>query len=325
MDGGAEIDLVTGGAGFIGSHLAAGLAAGGRRVRVLDNLSTGRRSNVTGREEEIELIEGDVRDANAVRSAMRGVRRVFHLAALPSVEGSVADPLASHDVNVNGTLTVLVAARDAGVRRFVFASSAAVYGNEPTVPKREDMLPQPLSPYAVHKLTGEHYCRVFRRLYGLSTYALRYFNVFGTRQDPASDYAAVIPSFVESVCSGGVPRIHGDGEQTRDFVSVRDVVRANMACCTAPDAAAGDAYNIAGGTGMSINALARRILGLMGSQAKPAYGAARPGDVRESRAAIDKARTALGWTPRDSFDEALSETIRYFMHPESARGGKGGR
>ena len=306
--------LVTGGAGFIGSNLVRVLLESGHSVRVLDDLSTGRAANLDGLSGRIEFIEGDVRNAAVAQASVRGVRWVFHLAAMPSVQGSVDDPVTSDAVNAGGTLNVLDAARRSGVERFVLSSSSAVYGNDPELPKREGMRPEPLSPYAVQKLTGEQYCRIFHALYGLKTYALRYFNVFGPRQNPASAYAAVVPAFIAALNAGRSPVIHGDGGQTRDFVFVDDVAGANIACCTAPDRAAGEACNVAWGRSMTINELAAQIAVVMGRKAAAAHDEARPGEVRHSRADTAKARDLLGWTPRVPFEEGLRRTVDWFSH-----------
>ncbi|MBN1268171.1 MAG: SDR family oxidoreductase [Kiritimatiellae bacterium] len=304
--------LVTGGAGFIGSNLSRALTEAGLSVRVLDNFSTGRRENLADLGADVDLVEGDIRDADAVAQAVRGVRYVFHLAALPSVIRSVGDPAATNDVNITGTLNALLAARDANVERFVFSSSSSVYGDTPTLPKQEDMTPMPLSPYAVSKLAGEHYSRIFHKLYGLKTFALRYFNVFGPRQDPASQYAAVIPLFIDALREGRAPTIYGDGEQTRDFTFVDDVVHGNLCCCTARDEAAGQVYNIAAGGRTSVNDLAAALARLMGKDVAPVHADPRPGDVRDSQAAHERAARLLGWSARVSFEEGLRQTVEWF-------------
>ena len=308
---GAEV-LVTGGAGFIGSNLVRRLAGQGARVRVFDDLSTGRLENIAGLEAAVEFVRGDLRDAAAVRAAARGVRHVFHVGALASVQASVDDPATTHEINVTGTLNVLLAAREAGVERVVFSSSASIYGDGPEMPKREDMLPAPLSGYALSKLAGEHYGRVFCGLYGLKFFALRYFNVFGPRQDPASHYAAVIPLFMRAYAAGRQPTIYGDGGQTRDFTFVEDVVSANLACLAAPESAAGGVYNVAYGDRVSINDLARQIAALAGQPFAPAYAPPRPGDVRESQADSARARRVLGWKPEHDFAEGLRATYDWF-------------
>jgi len=308
---GAE-HLVTGGAGFIGSNLVRRLAGMGHRVRVFDNLSSGRRENLEGLDSAVEFAEGDLRDAASVREAMRGIRRVFHLGALASVQASVDDPATTHDVNVTGTLNVLLAARDAGAERVVFSSSASVYGDSPEMPKREDMPPEPLSGYALSKLAGEHYGRIFHSLYGLPVFSLRYFNVFGPRQDPASDYAAVIPLFMRAYAQGRQPTIYGDGGQTRDFTFVEDIVSANLACLTAPAEAAGGVFNVAYGDRISVNDLAREIAALAGCPFDPVYAPPRPGDIRESQADAARARRVLGWTPKYRFADGLAATWSWF-------------
>ncbi|MFH0954346.1 MAG: SDR family oxidoreductase [Verrucomicrobiota bacterium] len=305
--------LVTGGGGFIGSNLVRALVRAGRAVRILDDFSTGRRENLRGLERDIELIEGDIRDEGALKKAMRGIRYVLHTAALPSVARSVQDPLATNSVNICGTLKVLLAARDAGVDRVVFSSSSSVYGDTPTLPKRESMTPQPRSPYAISKLAGEHYGRAFHELYGLKTFSLRYFNVFGPRQNPRSQYAAVIPLFIAALGRGKRPVIYGDGGQTRDFTYVEDVVAANLRCCRAPVRAAGGVYNVGGGHRVSINALARTLAGIIGSDITPVYGKARPGDVRDSQADVSRARKFLGWTPKVTFEAGLRRTVEWFL------------
>ncbi len=312
MDG---MCLVTGGAGFIGSNLVRHLAEDGCRVRVFDNLSSGHVDNLSGLESSIDFIRGDLRDAAAVREAMRGIRQVFHLGALASVQASVDDPATTHEVNVTGTLNLLLAARDAGVKRVVFSSSASVYGDSPVMPKREDMLPEPLTGYALSKLAGEHYGRIFHGLYGLPVFSLRYFNVFGPRQDPASHYAAVIPLFMRAYARGRQPTIYGDGGQTRDFTFVEDIVSANLACLTAPETAAGGVYNVAYGDRVSVNDLAREIAALSGMPFEPVYAPPRPGDIRESQADPSQARQVLGWTPRHTFADGLAATWDWFRSP----------
>lgn len=311
--------LITGGAGFIGSNLVEALLHRGDEVVVLDDLSTGRRTNleevIRGRQPgapEPEVIQGDVRDAGVVRRAMRGVARVLHQAALPSVQRSVEDPLSSHEVNVTGTVNLLLAAREAGVQRFVYASSSAVYGDTPQLPKAETMTPAPLSPYAVSKLAGEHYCAVFHALYGLETIALRYFNVFGPRQDPNSQYAAVVPNFIKAAISGGRPTIYGDGLQSRDFTYVENAVEANLRACEAPSGAAGRAYNIACGASATLLELLRLLEGVTGRTLSPVLEAPRQGDVRHSFAAIEEARARLGYAPCVGLEEGLRRTVAWF-------------
>ena len=313
--------LVTGGAGFIGSNIVEALVRRGEGVRVLDNFSTGKRENIEPFLGQIELIEGDLRRPEDVRRAVQGVRWVLHQGAVASVPRSVAHPLETIEVNVTGTLNLLIEAHDAGVGRLVFASSSAVYGDTPELPKREEMLPDPLSPYAASKLIGEYYCRLFQQLYGLETVALRYFNVFGPRQDPASTYAAVVPKFIERLVQGAPPEIHGDGLQTRDFTFVADAVRANLLACEAPSEAAGRIFNIACHQQVSILDLFRMIrdaVRLRSPQAsgaagiEPAYALPRAGDVRDSFADITLARELLGYEPEWSLGEGLAKTVEYF-------------
>jgi UDP-glucose 4-epimerase len=288
--------LVTGGAGFIGSHLTDALLAGGHVVRVLDNLSTGSRDNLEAVRQRIEMIEGDITDPAAVRRAMRGVELVFHQAALASVPRSVADPLATHAACATGTLNVLVAARDAAVRRVVYAASSSAYGDSARMPKHEDDPTRPLSPYAAAKLAGEQYCAAFTRVYGLETVRLRYFNVFGPRQSPDSAYAAVIPLFIQALTSGRSPLIHGDGEQSRDFTYIDDTVQANLKAAAAPGVA-GKVYNVACGRRTSLNELVARLNALLGTDIPATHGAPRAGDVRHSQADIERARAELGYRP----------------------------
>jgi nucleoside-diphosphate-sugar epimerase len=308
--------LVTGGAGFIGSNLAEALLRRGERVRVFDNFLTGRRENLAGFAEAhgaaFELVEGDLRDLDAVRRAVDGVDYVLHQGALPSVPRSVADPLLSNAINVDGTLNVLVAARDAGVRRLVFAASSSAYGDTPELPKRETMTPNPLSPYAAQKLAGEHYLRIFHSVYGLETVALRYFNVFGPRQDPKSTYAAVIPAFVTSVLSGKPPVVHGDGGQTRDFTFIENVIHANLAACAAPPSACGKAFNVACGERVSLLDILEAIYALAGRRVEPRFEPARAGDVRDSLADISLGKMLLGYEPKVRFADGLAKTMDYY-------------
>lgn len=310
--------LVTGGAGFIGSNIVTTLVGEGRSVRVLDDLSTGRLANLDGVRDRIDLIQGDIRDPATAARAAKGARFVLHLGAMPSVIRSVEDPATANDVNIRGTLNMLLAARDAGVERFVFSSSSSVYGESPTLPKREDMVPMPLSPYALHKLAGEHYCRMFHSLYGLKTFSLRYFNVFGPRQNPKSHYAAVIPLFIEALRTGGQIRIFGDGGQTRDFTFVEDIVRANLACCQAGEQAAGGVYNAAKGSRISVLELARLLMKISGRTVEIAYLPARAGEVRDSEADPALARASLGWEVRVPLEEGLRRTVEWFFRSASA-------
>jgi len=315
--------VVTGGAGFIGSHLVEHLvtAAGGHRVTVLDNFSTGKRENLAPWADRIRIVEGSVTDPDACREAIAGADFVLHQAALPSVPRSLRDPMASHEANTTGTLNVLIAARDAHVKRVVYAASSSAYGNTAELPKREDMLPRPMSPYAAAKYAGEQYCRAFHASFGLGTIALRYFNVFGPRQDPASQYAAVIPTFIVCAQSGESPTIFGDGEQTRDFTFVRNVVRANLLACEAPPAALGEAYNVGCGERVSVNALWRKIRDMLGSTVEARFEPSRTGDVRDSLASLDRVRAMLGYTPVVGLDDGLRETVRALTGREPAAAG----
>ncbi len=306
--------LVTGGAGFIGSNIVEALMRRRQKVVVLDDLSTGRRDNLEAalRTRPAGAPEAEFRDSATVCRAMRGVTHVLHQAALPSVQRSIEDPLSSHEVNASGTLTLLIASRDAGVKRFVYASSSSVYGDSPALPKVETMMPAPLSPYAVSKLAGEYYCRIFHGLYGLETISLRYFNVFGARQDPNSQYAAVVPNFVRAAISGRSPTVYGDGLQSRDFTYIDNAVDANLMACDAPSGAAGKAYNIACGQSATLLDLLRVLERLSGSTLRPSHEAPRPGDVRHSLAAIDAARRDLGYEPRVGLEEGLRRTVDWF-------------
>lgn len=303
--------LVTGAAGFIGSNLVEALLTSGESVRGLDNFLTGKRANLAGLP-AAEFVEGDVRDLETCRQACEGVEYVLHQAALGSVPRSVADPLTSNACNVTGTLNILVAARDAGVKRLVFAASSSAYGDTPTLPKVETMPPRPLSPYALMKLAGEEYARLFTALYGFETVSLRYFNVYGRRQDPLGAYAAVIPRFAAALLKGAIAEIHGDGEQTRDFTYVDDVVQANLKACSAPAAACGQVFNIAFGDRISLNDLYREIARLLGSTQEPRHIAPRAGDVRDSLADIAKARSLLGYAPQYDVRRGLAEAIDWY-------------
>lgn len=305
------IYLVTGGAGFIGSHLVDALVSEGRTVRVVDNFSTGKRENLAQSREAIELFECSVTDRPALDEAMRGADYVFHLAALASVPRSVDDPLACHEHNVTGTLNVLLAARDAGVRRVVYAGSSSAYGDVESEFKAEDMLPNPLSPYAAAKLAGEHYCQAFTSVYGLEAVTVRYFNVFGPRQDPLSTYAAVIPKFVTAMLRGEPPHVEGDGLQTRDFTYIDNVVHGTLLACRTPGVA-GQVFNIACGSRISLLAMIDLLNGLLGESIAPDFGAPRPGDVRHSRAAIAKAQQLLGYEPVVPFEEGLARTLAWY-------------
>lgn len=311
--------LVTGGGGFIGSHLAKRLVDLGHRVTILDNFSTGRRSNLEALASDVEIIEGDIQSYERAFHAVRGCEVVFHEAALPSVPRSVQDPLTSTASNVIGTLNVLLAARDAEVRRVVYASSSSVYGSNPTLPKSEDMATLPISPYAVAKLAGEGYCRSIGVVYGLEAVAIRYFNVFGPRQDPRSMYAAVIPNFISALLAGEAPTIFGDGEQSRDFTYVDNVIDANMLAMDA-DSVAGQVYNVACGTSATLNELFADLRDLLGSDVEPTYSDPRPGDVRHSLADISAARRDLGYEPSVLLREGLNRTIEHLREELAARG-----
>jgi nucleoside-diphosphate-sugar epimerase len=302
--------LVTGGAGFIGSHLTEELARRGERVRVVDNLATGKRQNlahVAG----VEFLQGDLADPAVARQAVDGVDFVLHQAAIPSVPRSVQDPLTSHVANVDATLNLLIAARDAHVKRVVYAGSSSAYGDTPTLPKVETMPTGPLSPYALQKLVGEQYCQMFTRLYGLETVTIRYFNVFGPRQDPSSPYSGVISLFISALCEGRRPTIYGDGEQTRDFTYVANVVQGVLKATAAPTAN-GEVINVATGGRISINTLFQTVRTLVDARVDPIYSPARAGDVRDSQADIGKARQLLGYEPDVTFDEGLKKTVEWY-------------
>jgi UDP-glucose 4-epimerase len=304
--------LVTGGAGFIGSNIAEHLVGRGRSVRVFDNFSTGKRDNVRSFADKAEIVEGDLRDPRSIRQAVKSARFVLHLGAMPSVTRSVDDPATTHEANVTGTLNLLLAAREAGVQRVVFTSSSSVYGDTPTLPKHEAMTPSPLSPYAVHKITGEYYCRIFWQLYGLETLSLRYFNVFGPRQDPQSQYAAVIPRFISAILKDQSPTIFGDGKQTRDFSHVENIIDANVLACQAPKEALGESFNIACGGRVSLLDLVDTVNKILGKNVKPKLDPPRPGDILHSQAAISKAEKLLGWKPRINFADGIAKTIAWY-------------
>jgi UDP-glucose 4-epimerase len=312
MPGKAKL-LVTGGGGFIGSNLVERLLREGHDVRVLDNFATGRRENLIELLDQIDLIEGDIQSYERVHNAVRGCEVIFHQAALPSVPRSIQDPLTSNAANVTGTLNVLLAARDEGVRRVVYASSSSTYGASEALPKREELPALPISPYAVAKLAGEGYCRAFHQVYGLETVALRYFNVFGPRQDPLSQYAAVIPRFILAFLDGEPPVVYGDGEQSRDFTYVDNAVDANLLAATA-DRVAGRTYNIACGERISLNALLDELRAHTGKAIESTYQPARPGDVRHSLADIETARSDLGYDPCVDVIEGLRRTFAWYAN-----------
>ena len=304
--------LVTGGAGFIGSHLTARLVENGHAVRVLDNFITGKRENLEAVPGRFELIEADFRDPEVCRSACRDIEVVFHIGALPSVPKSVEEPQACHDCNVNGTFNMLMAAVECKCRRVVYAASSSAYGDIEVSPKVETLRPEPKSPYAVQKLAGELYCEAFYECFGLETVALRYFNVFGPWQDPASQYAAAIPAFITTILNDRPPTIYGDGEQTRDFTYVDNVIHANVLAANA-DRVAGRMVNAACGRAISLNEIVKTINGILGKNVTPIYTDPRPGDVRHSLADNSLARELLGYEPLVGFDEGLARTIRYYQ------------
>lgn len=313
--------LVTGGAGFIGAHLVEGLLRRGHQVRVLDNCSTGSAANLRAVREQLtvegityalDYVEGSILDTHVLATAMADVDYVFHQAALPSVEFSVQDPLMSNRVNVEGTLCVLLAARDAGVKRLIYAGSSSAYGDLPELPKREDHPTRPLSPYALAKLTGEHYCRLFSQLYNFETVVLRYFNVFGTRQNPNSQYAAVIPKFITAFLQGATLPVFGDGEQSRDFTYVDNVVHGNILAMTTPDVA-GQVINMANGSRTTLLELVTHLEVLTGRRAQLQFLPPRPGDVQHSQADIRRAETLLSFTPQVELREGLRRTLAYYQ------------
>ncbi len=303
--------LVTGGAGFIGSNIAAKLVSQGCFVRVVDNLLTGKKSNLTGIMDKIEFIEADMGDEKIARTAMKDIDVVLHQGALPSVPRSVDDPAATHKHCVDATFTLLLAARDAGIKRFVYASSSSAYGDTPTLPKVESMPPQPLSPYAVGKLAGEYYCSVFYKVFGLETISLRYFNVFGPHQDPTSQYAAAIPAFVTAILEDEPPTVFGDGEQSRDFTYVDNVVEANLLAARV-EHTAGEVLNIACGQAVTVNETIDVINELLGKNIEPLYDAPRPGDVKHSLADITLAQQIIGYKPLISFKQGLQKAIDWY-------------
>jgi nucleoside-diphosphate-sugar epimerase len=303
--------LVTGGAGFIGSHLVHALVDRGDRVRVLDNFSTGKRENLAHVADEVEVIEGDLRNPVDCRRACAGVEVVFHEGALPSVPKSIEDPVASHQVNIDGTFNLLMAARDAKVRRVVYAASSSAYGDTPTLPKTEDMPPSPMSPYAIHKLVGEYYCKTFYDCVGLQTMSLRYFNVFGPRQDPKSQYAAAIPAFVTAILKGTPPTVYGDGEQTRDFTYINNVVHANLLAADAPQTQ-GEVINVACGERVSVNQIIAAVNEILGKSVPINYADARPGDVKHSLADVSRAKDLIGYESKIGFEQGLRLAIDWY-------------
>ena len=305
--------LITGVAGFIGSSLARAVLARGDRVRGVDNLSTGNRENVADIRDRIDFREADIVDLDAMHQACVGVDFVLHQAAIPSVPKSVLDPLGSNRANVDGTVNVLVAARDAKVKRVVYAASSSAYGDTPTLPKHENMNPDPISPYAVAKLASEHYMISFYRCYGLETVCLRYFNIFGPRQDPSSPYSGVLAKFITQMLRDEQPAIHGDGEQSRDFTYIDNPVDANLLACTAPaQKAAGEMFNVATGRRVTLNETFKALQDLIGYKGQPKYGPERGGDIKHSLADISKAEAGLGYKPKVDFEEGLRRTVEWY-------------
>ena len=303
--------VVTGGAGFIGSHIAEALAES-HDVCIIDNFSNGKPENLNDMPGSVEIVRGSISDLTLLEKTFEGTDGIFHHGAIASVNQSIHNPSATHETNCTGTLNVLLAARDCGVSKVIFASTSAVYGNEPVLPKREDMIPVPLSPYAVSKLTGEYYCKVFSELYDLKTISLRYFNVFGPRQDPTSDYSAVIPKFITRLINNKSPIIFGDGKQTRDFIYVKDVVRANILAMQSP--VTGN-FNIGSGERIDLNKLAFVLADVMNIHHSPIYEKARDGDIRDSVADISHARKFLGFTPQFTLEAGLKDTVESFLYP----------
>jgi len=306
--------LVTGGAGFIGSNLTESLLRKKHFVRVLDDFSTGKRENlIFGKEHPLlEILEGDIRDLRTCKKAIRGVEYIFHQAALPSVQRSVEDPGTSNAINVGGTLNILLAAKEEGVKRVIYASSSSIYGDTPTLPKHEEMPPHPLSPYALQKYIGEQYCRLFYQLYGLDSVSLRYFNIFGPKQDPNSVYSAVIPRFIDALLHDRPPIIFGDGEQSRDFTFIENVVQANLLAMSA-EHLHGEAMNIACGKRISLNQLLKILKKILGSKLTPIYQEPRKGDVRHSLADIRKSKIFINYIPKVGTEEGLNKTVEFFQ------------
>lgn len=307
--------LITGIAGFIGSNLARELVRRGENVRGFDNFDTGKRENLSGLEQKIEFREVDLLDAEGVAEMCQGIDYILHQAALASVPRSVANPLKSHESNINGTLNLLLAARDAKVKRVVYAASSSAYGDTPSLPKRESMPPNPISPYAVQKLTGELYLSSFYNVYGLETVALRYFNIFGPQQDPGSQYSGVLARFISQMLAGEICTIFGDGEQSRDFTYVENAVSANLLACTAPkEKVCGKVFNVATGTRYSLNETFRMLATMIGYSGEPRYAEARTGDVKHSLADISRAKEAFGYEPVIDFEEGLRRTVEWYKH-----------
>ena len=303
--------VVTGGGGFIGSHIVEELVRRDETVTVIDNFSTGKHENVEPFEDDIEVIEADIAEAKNLTQFLKGADYVIHQAAIPSVPKSIIDPVKSHNANVNGTLRLLVACREAGVKRVVYASSSSLYGDSPTLPKHEGMMPNPLSPYGAQKLFAEMYCQVFTRAYGLETVALRYFNVFGPRQDATSQYSGVLALFIPAVLQDRRPTIYGDGLQSRDFTFVKNVVEANLLACKAP-AVAGEVFNVACGDRITVISMLQQINKITGKDIAPIYGDLRKGDIKHSQADVTRAKERLGYQPKVSFEEGLRSTIEWY-------------
>jgi len=303
--------VVTGGAGFIGSHIVEELLRRNETVTVIDNFSTGKRENVKPFEGAAEIIDADISQAKNLAQILKGAEYVIHQAAIPSVPKSIIDPVKSHEANVNGTLQLLVACREAGVKRVVYASSSSLYGDSPTLPKHEGMMPNPLSPYGAQKLFGETYCQVFTKSYGLETVSLRYFNVFGPRQDATSQYSGVLALFIPAVLKGRRPTIYGDGQQSRDFTYVKNVVEANLLACKAPGVG-GQVFNVACGDRITVNSMLQQINKITGKDISPVYADARAGDIKHSQADITLAKERLSYVPRVSFEEGLRDTIEWY-------------
>ncbi len=312
--------LVTGGAGFIGSNLVERLVQNGEKVRVIDNFATGKIENLNPFLDQIELVNGDIRYLNTVIEAMKDVDYVLHQAALPSVPRSIETPLESNDVNTNGTLNILYAAKEAKVKRVVYAASSSAYGESPTLPKVETMQTSPLSPYAVNKLAGEYNCKAFYNVYGLETVAVRYFNIYGRRQDPNSYYSAVIPKFIKAFLKGEQPIIFGDGEQSRDFTYIDNVLNANLLACKAPIKAAGRVMNIACGERITLNKLAMEIKNLLNVDINPIHGQPRAGDIKDSLADVSLAKELIGYEPKVLIDEGLKLTVDWFLNNRQVLG-----
>jgi UDP-glucose 4-epimerase len=303
--------VVTGGGGFIGSHIVEELLRRNETVKVIDNFSTGKRENVVPFAGRVEVVEADIPESNNLVDLLKGADYVIHQAAIPSVPKSMIDPIKSHRANVNGTLKLLVACRDAGVKRVVYASSSSIYGDSPTLPKHEGMMPNPLSPYGAQKLFGEIYCQVFTRAYGLETVSLRYFNVFGPRQDATSQYSGVLALFIPAVLQDKNPMIYGDGEQSRDFTYVKNVAEANLLACTVPGVA-GQVFNVACGDRITVNSMLQQINKITGKDITPFYADPRAGDIKHSQADITQAKEHLGYQPNVTFEEGLRNTIEWY-------------